>query len=126
VLSGLFIFFGVRSYRENVAGGRIRFGRAFAVGLLIALVASVCYVVIWEVLYFGVMPGLGDKIATCMVDQARAAGASAAQLEETARQMAQMKRNLDNPLINAAMAFAEPFPVGLLITLISAAVLRKK
>ena len=44
VLAFLLIFFGVRSYRDNVAGGRVRFGRAFAVGASIAAVASVCYV----------------------------------------------------------------------------------
>jgi hypothetical protein len=32
----------------------------------------------------------------------------------------------DNPLLNAAMTFVEPFPIGLVITLISAAVLRRK
>src|SRR5262245_58482100 len=53
VLAFLLIYFGVRSYRDNVAGGRIRFGKAFAVGILIALVASACYVATWEALYFG-------------------------------------------------------------------------
>jgi len=33
---------------------------------------------------------------------------------------------LNNPLINAALTFTEPFPIGLIITLISAAILRKK
>jgi len=33
---------------------------------------------------------------------------------------------LDNPFINAALTFTEPFPVGLIITLVSALILRKK
>src|SRR4029434_4212035 len=37
----LLVFFGIRSYRENVGGGQITFGRAFAVGILITLVACV-------------------------------------------------------------------------------------
>ena len=40
VLSALLIFFGVRSYRENVAGGRLSFARGFAVGILITLISS--------------------------------------------------------------------------------------
>src|SRR5947207_4049298 len=52
VLAFLLIYFGVRSYRDNVAGGTVRFGRAFAVGALIGLVSSICYVATWEVIYF--------------------------------------------------------------------------
>ena len=42
VLAFLLIFFGVRSYRDNVAGGHVGFGRALAVGALIGVVASIC------------------------------------------------------------------------------------
>src|SRR5689334_15794591 len=56
VLSALVVFFGVRSYRENVNNGRVGFGRAFAAGLLIAIISCLCYVATWEVLYFKVMP----------------------------------------------------------------------
>ena len=56
VLSFMLVFFGIRSYRENVAGGEITFGRAFAVGILIALISSALYVLTWEIVYFGV-PG---------------------------------------------------------------------
>ena len=44
VLAFLMVYFGVRSYRDNVAGGQIGFGRAFVVGLAITFVASACYV----------------------------------------------------------------------------------
>src|SRR5580765_6463658 len=61
ILAALLIFFGIRSYRENVAGGRLTFGRGFAVGILIALISSACYVGSWEVVYFKLMPGFGEK-----------------------------------------------------------------
>ncbi|MDQ2975512.1 MAG: DUF4199 domain-containing protein, partial [Acidobacteriota bacterium] len=56
IAGSLLVFFGIRSYRENVGGGQISFGRAFAVGILITLIASVCYVVTWEIIYFKFMP----------------------------------------------------------------------
>src|SRR5689334_18253182 len=56
VLAFMLVFFGIRSYRENVAGGAISFGRAFAVGILIAFISSVCYVIAWEIIYFNFMP----------------------------------------------------------------------
>ena len=60
VIAFLMVFFGVRSYRDNVGGGRVSFKRAFSVGLLITLVASACYVATWEVVYFKFMPDFGD------------------------------------------------------------------
>ena len=81
VLSFLLVFFGIRSYRENVGGGTITFGRAFAVGILIALISSVCYVVTWEIIYFKFMPDFCEKYAAYLVEKARAAGASQQAIE---------------------------------------------
>src|SRR5687768_17432018 len=72
VVSFILIFFGVRSYRDNVAGGRVGFGRAMAVGSSIALVASLCYVATWQVLYFNYMPDYLDKYQAHALEQARA------------------------------------------------------
>src|SRR5688572_13443693 len=74
VLAFLLIFFGVRSYRDNVAGGAVRFGRAFAVGALIAVVASVCYVATWQVVYYKLAPDFMQKYSAHVVEKARADG----------------------------------------------------
>jgi hypothetical protein len=126
VLGALLVFFGVRSYRENVAAGRISFGRGLAVGVLVALVSSCCYVATWEILYFGVMPGVGDRLAACMVERVKASGASQEKVDAMVQQTETYKKLWDNPLNNAAVTFIEPFPIGLAAALISAAVLRKK
>ena len=126
VLAMLLVFFGVRSYRENVADGRITFGRAFGVGILITLVSCLCYVVTWEAMYFGFVPGLGEKVAECMVERVKASGASQEKIDETAKQAEQFKKLYDNPAVNVALTFVEPFPIGLLATAISAAILRRK
>ena len=70
-------------------------------------------------------PDFADNYSAYLVEDKRASGASQAEIESTIKQGDEMKRMLDNPLINAAVTFTEPFPVGLLVTLISAAVLRK-
>lgn len=126
VLSALFIFFGVRSYRENVGGGRMTFGRGFAVGILITLIASACYVGTWEVVYFNFMPGFAEKYAAHMEEQAKASGASQQKIDEKVREAKQFKQMYDNPVINVGLTFMEIFPVGLLVTLVSAGILRKK
>ncbi len=126
ILSFLLVFFGIRSYRENVGGGTITFGRAFAVGILITLISCICYVVAWEVIYFKFMPDFGAKYGAYMVEKAKASGASPAAIQAQVEQMKKFKEMYDNPFINAAISFIEPLPVGLIVTLISALILRKK
>ena len=126
VISMLFVYFGIRSYRDNVLGGTISFGRGFQAGLLITLISCVCYVAAWLVINYTVMPDFADKYAAYLVADKRSSGASQTEIDDIAKQAEEMKRMLDNPLINAAVTFTEPFPVGLLVTLISAAVLKRK
>ncbi len=126
VLSFLLVFFGIRSYRDNVGNGQITFGKAFAVGIGITLISCVFYVVTWEVLYFTVLHGFMDKYAAYLVEKLKASGASAAAIQAQVQQLKKYKELYENPLFNAAMTFIEPFPVGLVITLISSAVLKKK
>jgi hypothetical protein len=126
VLSCLMVFPGIRSYRENVGGGKITFGRAFAVGILITLISCVCYVIVWEIVYFNFIPDFTEKYSVYMVEKLRASGASQQVIDATILKIKDMKRLFDNPLTNAAISFTEPFPIGLVFTLISSAILRKK
>jgi hypothetical protein len=126
VISLLFVYFGIRSYRDNVLDGQITFGKAFTAGLLITLISSVIYVGAWLVEYYTLMPDFGDKYAAYLVENVRAKGGSQAEIDDMVKQGEEAKAMLKNPLTNAAVTFTEPFPVGLLITVISAAVLRTK
>src|ERR1700757_1392053 len=74
VASFLLIYFGIRSYRDNVLGGQISFGRAFACGILIALVTTVCYVAMWEILYFNLMPHFRDGYFAAQIHKVESAG----------------------------------------------------
>jgi hypothetical protein len=126
VLAFLMVYFGVRSYRDNVAGGQVAFGRAFRIGIMIMGIASVCYVATWEVIYYKLAPDFTEKYAAAEVNQARKAGATDAQIAEKTKQMEQFKEMYRNPLVNIALTFLEPLPVGLLFALVSAGVLSRK
>lgn len=126
VVAFLMVFFGVRAYRDNVAGGKVTFGRALKVGLLITAVASACYVATWEVIYYNFAPDFVDKYAAYTVEKAQKAGATEAELAEQKRQMAKFKEMYRNPLVNIALTLLEPLPVGLLFTLVTAGVLSRK
>jgi hypothetical protein len=126
VLSALLVFFGIRSYRENVGGGRQSFGRGFAVGILITLISSACYVGTWEIVYFKFMPDFAVKYGAQMVERAKASGATEQKIAEAEQQAREFKQAYDNPLINVAYTFMEGFPVYLVVTTVSAGILRKK
>ena len=126
VLAFLMVFFGVRSYRDNVAGGSVTFGRAFMVGLLITLVASVCYVATWQFVYYRLVPDFGDKYAAYAIEKAKKSGATDAQVAAKTREMTELNQMLKKPLVNIALTFVEPLPVGVLFTLITAVALSRK
>ena len=126
VLSFLLIYFGVRSYRDNVGGGTVGFRRALAVGSLIGLIASVCYVATWEVMYFKFMPDFMTKYDAHELEKARAGGASEAALAQKKVELEKFEKMYQNPAINAAFTILEPLPVALIVALVSAGVLSRK
>ena len=126
VLAVLMVYFGVRSYRDNVAGGTITFGRAFKVGALIALVATACYVATWEIVYYNFAPDFGEKYMAHALEKARASGATEAQIAAQTKKMAEFQQMYRNPLVNIAITMLEPLPVALAFTLLTAGVLSRK
>src|SRR3954465_10448514 len=122
VAAFLLVYFGIRSYRDNTLGGQISFGRAFACGILITLITTVCYVAMWEVLYFNFMPHFMDSYFAEEIHKVQSSGLDPA---TTATKVADIKHSQElyqNPFVNMAYTFMEPMPVGLIITLISAAI----
>ena len=126
VLAFMMVFFGVKSYRDNVAGGSVTFGRAFLVGILITLVASVCYVATWQVIYYKITPDFMDKYSAYAMEQAKASGATEVQIATQKKEMAEFMEMYKNPFVNIAFTFIEPLPVGIVFTLVSAGVLSRK
>jgi hypothetical protein len=115
----------VRSYRDNVGGGTVSFRRALAVGSLIGLIASLCYVATWEVMYFKFMPDFMTNYGAHELEKARAEGASEAALAQQKEKLDKFEKMYQNPAINAAFTILEPLPVALVAALISAGVLSR-
>jgi len=126
VVAFLLVFFGVRSYRDNEGGGTIGFGRALAVGVLIVVVASACYVATWELLYFWLAPDIGVKFQAAMLEQARSSAGSPAEVQQKVAEMQRFMQLYRNPLVNSAITFLEPLPVGLVLALVSAGILSRQ
>ena len=122
----LMVFFGIRSYRDNVGGGTITFGKAFTVGILISVVSCAIYVISWEFIQRQFLPTFFDDYLNYMVERMRAAGATQEALNQQIQENAQFREWFKNPLIRYAMTFVEAFPVALVMTVISSLVLKRK
>ena len=106
--------------------GSITFGKAIGIGLLIALIASIGYSISWE-FYFNLLePDFMDKYAAHMIEQAKSSGVSAAELDKKVTEMAGFKEMYKNPLFVILITYMEILPIGILITLISAFILKRK
>lgn len=120
------VFVGIRNYRNKFNNGVISFGRAFKIGLLMVLIASTIYVIAWLIDYFYFIPDFAEKYSAHTLDKLRASGASQAEIDKQTKEMASFVKMFKNPLFNAMMTYAEILPVGLVVTLISALILKRK
>jgi hypothetical protein len=118
------IFVGLKRYRDHQLGGVIRFVPALLGGLAIAVIGSLIYVVGWEITLAATDYAFMNDYAAAMMEQARAKGASASELAALGKQMDGYKEIYANPLARMAMTFVEPFPVGVIVSVITAVLLR--
>jgi hypothetical protein len=120
------VFVGIRNYRNKYSNGVISFGKAFKIGILIVLIASTIYVVAWLINYFFFIPDFAEKYAAHTIDDLKAKGASQIEIDKETKEMARFARLYKNPLFNAMMTYAEILPVGLVVTLISSLILKRR
>ncbi|MDB5200936.1 MAG: hypothetical protein JWQ27_345 [Ferruginibacter sp.] len=121
-----FVFIGIKNYRDKYNGGLISFGKAFKIGLGIVLIASTLYVISWLINYYFFIPDYLDKFAARSLKELSASGASQAEIDSQAKEMADFGKMYKNPFFNAMMTYVEILPVGLIVTLISALILKRK
>ncbi len=118
------IFFAVKQYRDNHLDGTIKFGKAFLIGLYITLIASVIYVLAWELYSSSFASDFADKYMEQLKMEKAEQGMTEAEIEaEMASQFEMMELYKNNTAFRMAMTFTEIFPVGLVISLICALIL---
>jgi MFS family permease len=120
------VFVGVKQHRDQYLGGLISFKDALKMGLYIVLVASVIYVVGWMIYYPNFMPDFADQYAASQVTSYEASGLSEAEIESKKQELKEWMELYENPFIMMGMTFMEIFPVGMVVSLIAAVILKRK
>ncbi len=118
------IFVGVKRYRDIELGGVIRFLPALGIGLGIAVIAGVTYAVIWEAYLASTDYAFMDDYIAAAIRGLETDGLTGAALDQKIAELETVRDQYRNPLFRLMMTFLEIFPVGLLVALVSAALLR--
>lgn len=131
VIAFSLIFVGIKVYRDKYNAGTIKFGRAFLIGLYISLIASTMYVTTWAIEYKYVLPGdfmemYMAKYRAQMIKEARAKKTPEAVINKDLAEMNEMQASYRKPVYFTLFTYVEILPTGILISLISALILKKK
>jgi len=121
-----FIFIGIKNFRDKYNNGVISFGKAFKLGLGIAFIASSVYVLVWCIEYYFFMPDFMEKYSAHVLKQAQESSATAAEIAKQTEEMAFYGEMYKKPWFVILFTYFEVFPLGIVVTLISAAILKKK
>jgi len=120
------IFVGIKNYRDKYNNGVITFGKAFKIGLYIAIIGSTMYVITWLIDYYFFIPDFMDRYTACMIRQCKESGAILAEISKKTAEMAQFKEMYKNLIFVVLITYSEVLPAGLLVTLISSLILKRK
>lgn len=126
VIAFAFIFVGTKNFRDKYNQGMVSFGKAFLVGLGISLIGSTIYVGSWLVEYYCFMPDFMDKYSAAMIQKAQHSGLSPEALQKQLDSINSMARMYKNPIMVILMTYAEVLPVGIVISLIAALILKRR
>lgn len=120
------IYVAIKNTRDKYNDGVISFGRAFKIGLVITLIASTIYVLVWMIDFYYFIPDYLDKYTAHMIAKMKADGATATAIQKATADAQSFSKMYKNPFVNAIYTYLEILPVGLLVTLVCAFILKRK
>jgi hypothetical protein len=126
VIAFSFIFVGTKNFRDKYNQGMVSFGKAVLVGLGISLIGSTFYVGAWLIEYYYFMPDFMDKYAAALIQKAQHSGLSPAALQKQLDSINNMSRMYKNPIMVILMTYLEVLPVGIVISLITALIVKRR
>ena len=120
-----FVFVAIKTYRDRYNNGTVSLAKAVGIGLLVTLIASTMYVLTWAIVYNFIIPDFMDIYSKHVLTQEKVVN-NPAEFEAKAAEMQKYKEMYKNPLLFALLTYSEILPVGILVTIVSALILRRR
>ncbi len=120
------VFFGIRAYRDKTLGGKITFTKALLLGVSISSVASIIFGIYVYLLFTVISPGLSGKMIEVYREKIRKSGETQQVIQQQLAQFEVESIMWNNPLFQALFMVVTVMLIGILISIISAAILKRK
>jgi hypothetical protein len=120
------IFFGIKSFRDHYNNGKVTFGQGFKIGILISVIAAFVYAASWEICYNLIVPDFTEQYSQYYIEKVKNDGGAATEIAAAEKSMRDFNDMYQNPVIRFGLTIMEILPVGIVITCISALLLRKR
>lgn len=118
------IYVAIKQHRDSVLGGVISFKTGLLMGIGISAMAAVVYTAVWEVYLYVTDYAFTETMANSIIEAGRLPNASDADLRASIEQAESFRQQYGNALVRIPMTFLEIFPVGIIVSLFSAWLLR--
>lgn len=122
----IFVFVGIKNYRDKQNAGNITFLNAFKIGFFIALISSCIYTLVWLVEYHFFLPDFMEKYAASAIEKIKSSGLGADEINTQIADMKSMQESYKNPLFMIGITLMEVLPIGIFVALVSALILKRK
>lgn len=126
VLSLLFVFFGIKHFRDHVNDGKVSLGKAIVIGLLISLFAAIGFGIVDYIYTTSINPDFAVQYKEYTINQLQEANLSAEELKAQTDQLEASMEMMSSPTIMAFIMFVTVLIIGFIISLISALILQRK
>jgi len=121
----IFVFVGIKNYRDKQNSGNVTFWNAFKIGFFIALIASHVYTLVWMIEFHFFMPDFMEKYAAKAIEGIKSSGLNPTEMSAKITEMETMRENYKNPFFRICYTLMEILPIGIVIALISALILKR-
>lgn len=120
LLAFIFVVLGIKQQRDT-NNGFISLGKAFLTGFWITLIISTIYVVVWLIVFYNFFPNFAEHYTDMAI-----AKASPDEVAQVTEEMNSFKEMYKSPIMVILLTYMEILPLGIVFSLISALILKKK
>jgi hypothetical protein len=125
ILAFSLMFVAIKKYRNESLGGSISFGKAFAIAISIAAIASTMYVIGWIIEFHTLMPDFMERYLNFSLQELENSGKSAEIIASEKEAIEQYRHSYDTLPGMILVTYLEIFPLGLIMALLAALVMKR-